>query len=105
MRNTLYYGEIADKISNHLCKNPNHLNQIDRCLSEGDPSETIWTVVSEATHIFENIEDLADQSEINASNAIEEYSHEILDHLLVGHKPNTLNLIDMASRSIQATMQ
>ncbi|MDW3195863.1 MAG: hypothetical protein R8G66_26045 [Cytophagales bacterium] len=105
MRNSLFYGEIADKITDYLCKNPDHMMQIDRSISNShDPGGTIWTVVSEAAYVFDNVEGLAEDEDINLINAVGEYSNEILDHLLVGDVPKPIQMVEMASRSIQTTM-
>lgn len=103
MRNSLYYGEIAARISAYLYKNPDHILQIDRSMSQHKESDdTIWTICADAARVFDTIEDLSDGHFIDWHKALDQYAEEVLDSLLIGQKPHIIDMVTMASRSIQA---
>lgn len=103
MRNSLYYGEIAARISAYLYQNPDHILQIDRTLSQDNQCEdTIWTISANAARVFDLLEDMAEDQSVDWLNALDQYSEEVLDFLLVDSKPTSIDLISMAVRSIQS---
>ena len=103
MRNSLYYGEIAARISAYLYQNPHHILQIDRTISrDHDTEETLWTISANAARVFDILEDTADDQGIDWLKALDQYSEEVLDYLLLDSKPKTIDLISMAVRSIEA---
>lgn len=103
MRNSLYYGEIAARISAYLYQNPDHIMQIDRVISQDSDSEdTIWTISATAARVFDVLEDLSEDQGVDWLKALDQYSEEVLDFLLVDSKPTTIDLISMAVRSIKA---
>lgn len=61
MSNSLYYGEIAAKISAHLYQNPEQIMQLDLLMNseaEND-GDSIWTVCADAARVFDTLEDLS----------------------------------------------
>lgn len=103
MQNSLYYGEIVARISAYLYQNPDHILQIDRTISQDNNSDdTIWTISANAARVFDSLADLSEDQELDWLKALNQYSEEVLDFLLVENKPRTIDMISMAVRSIQA---
>jgi len=101
MSNNLYYGEIAAKISAHLYQNPQHISQINDCIESFSESDTIWTLCADAARVFDTIEELSEERFVDWHEALEDYSAEILDFILDGQKPNLIDMVSLASQSIQ----
>lgn len=105
MSNSLYYGEIAAKISAHLYQNPDQIMEIDLVINQGDENsdQTLWTICAEAARVFDSIEDISEEHFIDWHKALNYYADELLDHLLQGETPNIIDMISMASESVQNT--
>ena len=101
MRNTLYYGEIAAKISAHLYQNPDHIIRIDESMKREQHSDTIWTICADAARVFDTIEDLSGEHFVDWHRALDYYAKEVMEALLRGHKPYIVDMVSMASHSIQ----
>lgn len=103
MRNSLYYGEIAARISAYLYQNPQQLLHIDRLIGQQeDTQETLWTISANAAHVFDVMEDMASDHCIDWMKALDLYSEEVLEFLLLDSKPSTIDLFSMAVRSIES---
>ncbi|WP_421896359.1 hypothetical protein [Marinoscillum sp.] len=102
MNDTLYYGEMVAKISARLHQNPDHAIRIARTLNAtNDPENSVWTLCADAARVFDKIEDLGCEYFIDWLKAIDHYASKILDLLLSGYKPNTLDMVSMAAQSIE----
>lgn len=102
MRNTLYYGEIVAKISARLHQNPDHIIRIRHVVGEEhDPDNTIWELCATAGSVFDQIEDLTGEHFIDWHRAIDRYAQEVLDFLLMGRKPNAIDMVSMTARSLE----
>lgn len=102
MTNSLYYGEIVAKISCHLYQNPEHKAQISQVINtENDTDNTIWTLCADAAKVFDAIEDLSGEHFIDWNDALDHYADQVLEHLLDGRAPNIIDLISIASASVQ----
>ena len=106
MSNSLYYGEIAAKISAHLYQNPDQIMEIDLILSQEDDKndQTLWTICADAARVFDTIENLSEEHFIDWHEALDNYADGLLDHLLQGETPNIIDMVSMASESIQNTL-
>ena len=103
MHQSLYYGEIAAHITDRLYQYPDRIMQIDRSLNLSDnPDETLFTLVGQSAHIFATVQDLFDDEPLNWMKAVELYADNILESLLIGNKPQTINFLQMVTQSIQA---
>lgn len=103
MSNSHYYGEIAAKISAHLFQNPDLIMELDLVMNRDQESEgtTLWTISADAARVFDTIEDLSGEHFIDWHRALEFYAEKLLDHLLTGETPHTVDMISMASLSLQ----
>lgn len=104
MNNTLYYGEIAALIAGKFHQNPDHLIRISNIIGQTNKIDSIWTLCADAASVFDKIEDLSDDYFINSHRAVEAYSQEIIDFLLLGKKPNVIDMVSIAARSIKNTI-
>ncbi len=106
MNNTLYYGEIAAKISGKLHQNPDHLPRITYTINQVENNtDSIWTLCADAAKVFDKIEDLSGEHYIDWHNALENYSVFMLDYLLSGRKPNVVDMISMTTLSIESAKE
>lgn len=106
MSNSLYYGEIAAKISAHLYQNPEQIMQLDLLMNseaEND-GDSIWTVCADAARVFDTLEDLSGEHYVDWHKALNSYADELLEHLLSGDLPTIIDMISMASLSILGTV-
>ena len=105
MHQNLYYGEIAAHITDHLYQYPDRIMQIDRVLGASHyPEDTLHALIGNAAHIFATIQDLFDQETVNWSQALQIYSNDLVDFLLIGDKPRLIDMVDMVSKSIHAVL-
>ena len=103
MHPTLYYGEIATKIMDHFYQYPDRILQLDRTMSLADDNDNfIITIISQASHIFATVQDLFEQENLNWIKTVELYAESILDSLLIGHTPRTVDFLMMIVQSIEA---
>lgn len=103
MSKTLYYGEIVSIVSANLHKSPDHLKRISKVInSDPDYDDTIHTLSADAARIFDGIEDLSSNHYLDFIKASNIYSYEVRDYLLLGKVPDAIDMISMASNSLQA---
>jgi len=101
MQPSLFYGEISSHIADHLYHYPDRIMQIDRSLPLGDdPDQTIYSIIGNASHVFATIQDLFDNEDLNWLQVVTLYSDELLDSLIIGNNPKTIDFLDMVVRSI-----
>ncbi|MEQ8470025.1 MAG: hypothetical protein RIC35_02515 [Marinoscillum sp.] len=98
--NTLYFGEIVAKLSAHIHGNPDKVKRITATLDQFS-QDSIWTICSDAARVFDKIEDLSGEHFINWHQALEIYADYILNHLLSNRQLNIVDMISLASKSIQ----
>lgn len=102
MKNTLYYGEICAKVSAQLHQNPDHYIRIANVIdAQNARGENVWSLCAEAARVFDKIEDLSSDYFIDWHRASDQYAQQILDFLLSGRKPTTIDLVSMVSNSIE----
>lgn len=103
MSNNLYYGEIAAKISAHLYQQPELINELELLMGQEleDDGSSVWTICADAARIFDSLEDLSGDHYIDWQRALDHYADELLDHILMGQIPHMVDMVSMASRSIQ----
>lgn len=98
---SLYYGEIAALMAARLFQNPDHAKHIEHSMNELEKDgDTIWSMIATAARVFDTIEDLSGELFVDWHKALQHYSDAMLDHLLNGQKPGTIDMVAMASRSI-----
>ncbi|MEO9474609.1 MAG: hypothetical protein ABJG41_03730 [Cyclobacteriaceae bacterium] len=103
MRNNLYYGEIAAKISAHLYQNPEQVSQIDETYgTRVSEEDTLYTVCADAARAFDAIETLTEDPYIAWHDALDEYADDVLDHLMTGDTLDIIDMVSMASKSVQS---
>lgn len=101
MHNTYFYGEKVAKISAQLHQNPAHRLRIEHALKlDKSNPESLWGLCADAARVFDTIEDLASDLNVNWSEIFHGYSIDVLSILLSGEKPNMADLICLASQNI-----
>ncbi|MAE86202.1 MAG: hypothetical protein CMB80_25940 [Flammeovirgaceae bacterium] len=105
MSNSLYYGEIAAKLSAHLFQNPDQVVQLDLIMNEEEKGDTVWSICADAARVFDSLEDLSGEHFIDWHKALELYADEMLDFIMQGNIPNILDLMTMAVRCIQSACE
>lgn len=99
---TLFYGEMVAKISAHLNQNSAHRNRINYVLEQNTrDSDTIWSFCSDAARVFDSLEDLSWGMAVDWHKALDEYSEKVLSHILSGQKPDFIDMLSMASLSLE----
>lgn len=99
--NSYYYGEIAAKISGHLFSNPDHITQLEKIMKDtSNDDESLWSLCADAARVFDTLENLAGDFFLDWPAALEHYAEGLLNLLLIGQKPNMLDMIYMANRSL-----
>ncbi|AXG72992.1 hypothetical protein DVK85_01575 [Flavobacterium arcticum] len=101
MPKPIYYAEIRNKIATEMLNNAELL-----AVFEKDAAlvceENMYTLCSEAAQIFETIQQLSKTDNlIPISRAVSVYTDTFLQQLLRGEKPLIIDLIVMASQTIQ----
>ena len=102
MPKPIYYAEIRNKIATKILSNPEILAVIETSDALECNPENIYIMCSEAARIFESIQRLSETGNIVPfSRAVHVYSDTLLQQLLRGEKPLIIDLIVMASQTIQ----
>ena len=102
MHQNLYYGEIITYINERLYQYPDHLIKLDQAMDLSEKTdETIFTFIGRSAHIFVTVQDLFDDEPLDWMKAVRLYSDLILDSLLLGEKPNTLDFLQMITQSLK----
>lgn len=97
-----YYAEIRNKIATEILSNPEILEVIETSDALECNQENIYIMCSEAARIFESIQQLSKTDNlIPVSRAVSVYTDTLLQQLLRGEKPLLIDLIVMASQTIQ----
>jgi len=102
-KNTLYYGEIVARIAIRL-SSLNHAND-NQLPPQKDVSleDMICDLSADSGRIFDQLEDLSGEHFIDWLSALEHYSDAIRSFILNGRMPSTVDMISMASKSIEVS--
>ncbi len=105
MSNSLYYGELSAKIALGLGQSPDQIAQINNAINneENIRGTAIYRICADAARVFDAIEDLSGELFVDWHKAVDLYADELLDHLTKGEIPHIIDLVSMASASIQGT--
>ena len=96
---TLYYGEIAARISCQLVSicSTNLRLQND---AEESIEDTICSISANAARVFDSLEDLSGEHYIDWNKALDSFALTIREHLLQGEVPTMADMILMAAKSL-----
>jgi hypothetical protein len=98
----IYYAEIRNKVATKMLHNPEILEAIENNDAFLCKDECVFILCSEASRIFSTVQDLSDTENISqASLAIHSYADALIEQLLRGEKPLIIDLIVMASQTLQ----
>jgi len=103
MRNHINYGEIVATISAKLNRNPDHIMQIMQTLDEHKSTCYIWTICADAGEVFNAIDEIIEDLDINWHNALDQYADGIKECFLLGTVPTKLDMLNLATRSMENT--
>ena len=102
MSKHIYYAEIRNKVATEMLHNPEVLAAIENNDAFVCKEECVYILCSEASRIFSAIQDLSGTENISqASCAIHSYANALIEQLLRGEKPVLIDLIVMASQTLQ----
>ncbi|OIQ19311.1 MAG: hypothetical protein BM557_06295 [Flavobacterium sp. MedPE-SWcel] len=102
MHKPIYYAEIRNKIVTEMLNNAELLALLEKDTALVCKEENMYTLCSEAARIFETIQQLSKTDNlIPVSRAVSVYTDTLLQQLLRGEKPLLIDLIVMASQTIQ----
>lgn len=106
MKNYMYYGEIAARISARLHDDPQDLKEIQGVIEE-QPDETynLHSLSAEAARVFEMAEDLCDEYFIDWHRAVDHFARNIKEMLLKGEIARMLDLYILCAKSIEHPSQ
>ncbi|MFY0601643.1 MAG: hypothetical protein JXR03_18360 [Cyclobacteriaceae bacterium] len=92
-----YYGEVVARISGVLHYNSSE-DELSNIFNDGD---TVFTFSAEAARIFNTLEDLSGEMNVDWLKALERYSCKLLSALINKQKPNVVDMISMAACSME----
>ena len=102
MHPSLHYGEVVHLISDRIYQY-GHLMQLDRTLNlSEDADTTLFSLIGRSAHIFATIQDLFDDEPMHWTKAAETYADHLIDSLLAGDQPKTLDFLHLTTQSLQA---
>ncbi len=102
MHPSLHYGEVVHLISDRIYQYE-HFMQLDRTIDLNETQdETLFSLIGKSAHIFATVQDLFDDEPLIWMKAAERYADHIIDTLLMGHRPKTIDFLNMVTQSIQA---
>jgi len=103
MSNSLYYGEIANYIYDHFCKYPDHLIKLDHLLDDETEDNTdVYLIAGDAAYVFSVVQEIFDKDSLDWMSILKTYADYLLDNLLIGEKPRTIDLLEIMTDSIQS---
>ena len=103
MRNTLYYREIVERMSNRFLQNQDQLDRIDEILEATASGEegSFSSICELAADALGTVQEFSDDHDVDWDHAMDEYADHIIDHLIAGDNLDALDLISLASSSGQ----
>lgn len=103
MHNSLYYGEITNSIYNHFFKYADQLDKF-RDYFDDDPSlpADMHNIAGDAAFVFSVVQDIFEKEQLDWHDIIKLYSDYLLDDLLIGETPKTIDMLEMMTLSVRS---
>ncbi|RBW59549.1 hypothetical protein DS884_07385 [Tenacibaculum sp. E3R01] len=106
MNQHIYYAQIRNQIVLELLTNSKNPFDVDEKVIFENKEETIFTICSEASRIFNVVKKLSNLPHtLDLTQIVNQYTHQIFRELSVGKNLTSIDLIVMAASIIQQTFQ
>ena len=101
MENHIFYSEIRNQIVSELLNSPGDLLKIKYIMNTQNGGQSHFSICSEAARVFYSIQDLSGIRMVNQSKALSCYSKKIFKQLIQNKKLTGIEIITIASETIQ----